>query len=564
MLILTVGIAMPFQYAVAASGMSKQESMQLFERARTGNADAIEKLRSAAERGSAEAQDAYAGYLSFANGQLSSGQNPDSSAAVIWFKKSADQAYAQGQRDLAFLYMRGIGVKQDVKEALRLYRLAGEQGDAGAALTLGQVYLSGDGTEKNLSAAGYWMSKAAESGDAFAQYKLTWMVANGQGLEKNDSEAQKWLRLAAFGGNTDAQISLSSAYAQGYGVSADPVMAYRWSEKALTGMISQGADYSKLKKTLEDLSRVMTPQQIAAARMHGMAPSFKDAAPPDLGSHLQQIDIRVRALKGEHEARELLSRDAKAGDAAAAFWLYKTLERHPDTRQDAIVWLKKAAELGYPSAEMELGSRYGDGDGVSLDRDVEISWYRKAAEQGEPIAQVSLAAFLFAGEGIEKDPKLGMQWLTKAAMSGEAVAQHVLGTMYAGKGVVPKNDQLSIKWLTLAAEQGNAEALYSLSGAYHEGKRVAKNEDKARQFLEMAAYRGNPHAQLAIAGLAMMAEPSNSISAYKWASLASVGFAKRSETDDLVEKVIAHTASQMSPTQFKLARTLVEEFKLIP
>ena len=53
----------------------------------------------------------------------------DMSKAVYWYRKSAEQGDAIGQRNLGVMYYLGIGVDEDRAEALRLMRLSAAQGD---------------------------------------------------------------------------------------------------------------------------------------------------------------------------------------------------------------------------------------------------------------------------------------------------------------------------------------------------------------------------------------------------------------------------------------------------
>ena len=63
---------------------------------------------------------------------------------------------------------------QDIKEAIRWYRLAAEQGNIGAQILLGEVYLQGEESLQDIEEAMIWFRMAAEQGDATAQLFLAW------------------------------------------------------------------------------------------------------------------------------------------------------------------------------------------------------------------------------------------------------------------------------------------------------------------------------------------------------------------------------------------------------
>ena len=62
-----------------------------------------------------------------------------------WYRKAAEQGYANAQCSLGVCYASGQGVEQDDKEAVKLYRKAAEQGNASAQSNLAFCYYKGDG-----------------------------------------------------------------------------------------------------------------------------------------------------------------------------------------------------------------------------------------------------------------------------------------------------------------------------------------------------------------------------------------------------------------------------------
>ena len=47
-----------------------------------------------------------------------------------WFTRAAERGYVDSAFDLAVFYERGIGVRQDLKQALKWYGIAASAGDA--------------------------------------------------------------------------------------------------------------------------------------------------------------------------------------------------------------------------------------------------------------------------------------------------------------------------------------------------------------------------------------------------------------------------------------------------
>ena len=91
------------------------------------------------------------------------------SAAADWFRKAADQGYAPAQKalrmaeaeagdpvaqlNLGFDYYYGRGVTQDYAIAVSWYRKAADQGYANAQTSLGIMYVKGSGVKQNYTTA---------------------------------------------------------------------------------------------------------------------------------------------------------------------------------------------------------------------------------------------------------------------------------------------------------------------------------------------------------------------------------------------------------------------------
>jgi TPR repeat protein len=76
--------------------------------------------------------------------------------AAALYRKDAELGVIVAQVNLAFLYMDGLGVKQDYKEAAKWFLQAAEQGNAEAQSNLGQLYLEGKGVTQNSAEALKW------------------------------------------------------------------------------------------------------------------------------------------------------------------------------------------------------------------------------------------------------------------------------------------------------------------------------------------------------------------------------------------------------------------------
>jgi soluble lytic murein transglycosylase-like protein len=74
-----------------------------------------------------------------------------------------------GVRKMAEVYEHGRGVRQDLKQAYRLYCQSALMGDAVAAYNIGFMYFNGRGLPRDHGMAVYWFRKAAAAGDDFSR-----------------------------------------------------------------------------------------------------------------------------------------------------------------------------------------------------------------------------------------------------------------------------------------------------------------------------------------------------------------------------------------------------------
>jgi len=84
----------------------------------------------------------------------------------------------------------------------------------------------------------------------------------------------------------------------------------------------------------------------------------------------------------------------------------------------AVAWFQKAATLGNPTAQYNLGLMIAKGAGVRRDDAQAIAWFRKSAAQGLAAAQFKLGVAYENGEGVDKDPLLAYVSYAIAARDG--------------------------------------------------------------------------------------------------------------------------------------------------
>ncbi|MEP4079844.1 tetratricopeptide repeat protein [Haloferula sp.] len=101
------------------------------------------------------------------------------------FRASADEGHADSQFNVALMFEKGIGVKQDEKEALSWYEKAAKQGNSAAQFNLGVLYENGRGCKVDFAKANEWYRKASLQGDPLAVGNLGMLYVRGDGVKED-------------------------------------------------------------------------------------------------------------------------------------------------------------------------------------------------------------------------------------------------------------------------------------------------------------------------------------------------------------------------------------------
>lgn len=140
----------------------------------------------------------------------------DPAARIAWYENLAKQGDAKAQHDLAILYAKGEGTKEDFVKAAYWFREAAVQGVANAQYNLGVLYENGLGVAKDEVRALLWYHAAAELNHANAQYNFGIYFLDGRGgMQRNAKEAVRWLKRAADQGVARALHVLGRVHEEG-------------------------------------------------------------------------------------------------------------------------------------------------------------------------------------------------------------------------------------------------------------------------------------------------------------------------------------------------------------
>lgn len=169
--------------------------------------------------------------------------------------------------------------------------------------------------------------------------------------------------------------------------------------------------------------------------------------------------------------------------AAAVGWLSHRDAARPVVADRGFAEVLARAERGDAEAELQMGLRYAEGDGVIKNDKEAARWFASAARHGQAEAQYRYGLALLQGRGVVQDYRNAFRWIESPAKRGHAQAQFTLAELYrygTGTGVDKARAYL---WYNLAAAQGvdvAAKARDSLTWQLKPEQLVAMQEEARR------------------------------------------------------------------------------------
>ena len=299
----------------------------------------------------------------------------------------------------------------------------------------------------------------AKTGEPEAETTLALAYHAGTLLKVDDAEALRLLQHAATRGYVAAEEAMGIFCQSGFGMPPDRAQAVAWYTKAAQhGSLDAATNLALMYSTGDG-----TPKDTAKAVIW-----FRKAA--EAGDATAELNLAVLYHHGDGvphddaQAELWLTKAAEQGLLPAMLQLatWKLQPEHGFNVDAAIVWYKKAAKQGDPSAQVALGDIFSEDKFHHVDYPQALGWYRKAAEQGRAAGQFGLGARYLLGQGVPRDPAEARRWLTPAANQGHPYAQYLLAKMFEEGEGGPVDVAAAAKYYELAANYGLAKAQYRL------------------------------------------------------------------------------------------------------
>lgn len=225
---------------------------------------------------------------------------------------------------------------------------------------------------------------------------------------------------------------------------------------------------------------------------------LKSGNPQELYTIALYLFEEAKTPKARQNAAVFLRRAAQGGYVDAQYRLGTLLradKSDPENGKRALYWLKKAGKKGHLKALNEAAYMMEKGLRVPRTPKIAAKWYAAAAKDGHLGAQYRLGIMYEKGDGLTQNHKQAAGWYMKAAKRGHPLAQSAIGYQYE-KGLGVKKDlKTAMNWYMKGAKQGYARPQYNVGVMYAKGRSVAQDDVKAVHWLREAAFQSSAEAQ---------------------------------------------------------------------
>lgn len=241
-----------------------------------------------------------------------------------------------------------------------------------------------------------------------------------------DSLSVEELGNLASAGNVDAIIAIADRYVEGKGVEKSNFTASVYYEKAAGAgnekAIAWCAEYFfKESRGYDPANLIVTgwsAQDYHINCLHKAGKYGNVQAMYEIGSMYRTRKDHWGQYKNLNEAEYWLKKAAEKKHIAGSFEYAILLIYEKKNIEEAVQYLKFAADSGYDEAQFYLGRAYEDGKVVTKNYSSMIKYVRMAAMQNHNKAMYSLGIYYYDGRGVKMNLKEAYKWIHKAERNG--------------------------------------------------------------------------------------------------------------------------------------------------
>ncbi len=429
---------------------------------------------------------------------LGEGVPADTSQAVFWIKKAADQNLTSAKYNYAILLINGIGVQWDPFNAFTLFQSAASDGMVQSQYVVGILYTDNLTVKRDYNLAYYWIKKAADN-DYEPAKDIVAKLAPRVSQNVVDSLLGSTTQPVDINPIPDPSENLTSnlglVFIDFESITDSAIVI---TDSMLIDNIDVVGTDSLSKILLTDkpknLNELATPRNIEILTL--LSENGSPEAQTILGNMYEQgihynknlVDAAVyyyRALRNDSPSGtyllwqlsqqtdflELVQRESENGNIVAKYLWYGLtaigFDRQIDI-SDALNLLDESADAFYLPAMVESGLNYYSNRFGRYNPETGLSIWRTASQLGSEEAEIRLIAsrLLDEFEGYNKSDDF--KKLKKAADEGSLFAMVTVGVCYEqGIGTAHTKSE-AVNYFKMSAQRGSRFAYEELKRIYDE------------------------------------------------------------------------------------------------
>lgn len=448
--------------------------------------------------------------------KITEAKDPVKSAEYM--KQAAQLGLAEAEVTYGLMLERGFGVKKNVDEAIKYYKLAAKKNDKNSQYNLALMLLN----NADFKRAAILFKKSADQGHQLSALNLATMYEKGLGTEKSIENAVKYYQIAASSssppsfstsfepssfllaqerttGVPEAQYNLALMYQNGNGFTQDFNEAYKLYKKASDAGLKQ-ASYN-LAVMLEQLysnndfnssmnSSIILNNQNSFSRNDANEINdnnnsvnsqfvFNNTSPMKIGNFNNPININKQSDLSS--ISPIKNRNCGS-----------TNDNYHNTAQNANI--NNNSNIRNTNATNFNGSNYKTDESFddnaennaafgsnSIDEEI-VELYKRAADKNMSDAQFRLYQIYSNGlYGCHKDNSIAIAYLKSAADYGnnaKALFRYAVLLQTGANPSVEKNEELAVVYYKSAINEGSLVAMVNLAAMIERGIGGLKKDEK--------------------------------------------------------------------------------------
>ena len=408
----------------------------------------------------------------YAYGNL--GYPENGKAALSFWTRAAEGKDGTAAELIGNLYQDGMhDTPQNIDTAIEWYNKAIECGNPEGYTQIGVIYEKSEYGRQNYDKSLHYYTKGYECESIRSTLALARKYEDGIGVESDPFKAFVFFKHAAdHSFIKDIIVKVATICLEGKGTEVNPVMAVEYLERV------QFFGDTNIRDLLNEARSKCTPEAL-------LEHSVKEA---EKGNHKAEYDLYELYCGGKgvpqdsDKAMDYLKKSADGGYVIALDKLGEIEINRKNYILAAEYW-EKAIQNGFSSLHMyTLASLYIEGNyGIQQNMQRGVELMHKAAELGYPDAQNELGVLYYQGEGVSQNYTEAFKWVQMSANAGSALAQRNLGMFYKQGIGCNANTAMAASWYEKASNQGDFDATVCYAYMLYKGDGVAKQPERTKR-----------------------------------------------------------------------------------